>query len=237
MIPLRDDIPTTLRPVVTVGILIACVLVFLWEIREGVKSLEQAVYSFGVIPVILLGDGRLAPGLIHIPEPLTIITSLFLHAGWLHLISNLIFLWIFGNNIEDAMGHGRFIVFYLLCGTVAALAQALPDPRAEIPLVGASGAISGVMGAYLLLFPHARVLVLLPMGFFTQLVRLPASWVLGFWIVLQIMNSLLAAPQKGGVAWLAHVGGFIAGMALIPFFKYSHVPLFRPPANTRDGEE
>jgi membrane associated rhomboid family serine protease len=237
MIPLRDDNPTTLPPVVTVCLVVACVLVFLWEIREGDKSLEWAVYSFGVIPAVLLGDGRLEPGLIQIPEPLTIITSLFLHAGWLHLIGNLIFLWIFGNNIEDSMGHGRFIVFYLLCGTVAALAQALPDPSVEIPLVGASGAISGVMGAYLLLFPHARVLVLLPMGFFTQLARLPASMVLGFWILLQIISSLLASPQRGGVAWLAHVGGFIAGMALIPVFKYSHVPLFRPRARLDDSQE
>src|SRR5690606_364475 len=134
-----------------------------------------------------------------------------------------------GNNVEDAMGHGRFVAFYLVCGLVAVFANALPDPQSTVPLIGASGAIAGVLGAYLPLYPHARVLVAMPFGCYLHTVRLPAGWVLGFWFVLQILNTLLAAGgDGGGVAWLAHVGGFLAGMALIPFFKERQVRLFTP---------
>jgi membrane associated rhomboid family serine protease len=153
---------------------------------------------------------------------------MFLHGGWMHLIGNMLYLWIFGNNVEDAMGHARFVVFYVLCGIAAALAQALPSPGSTIPMIGASGAISGVLGAYLLLYPRAQVLVLLPLGLFTRLVHLPAVAVLGFWFVLQLINSALAPGDGGGVAWGAHVGGFVAGAALIPFFKRRGVRLFAP---------
>jgi membrane associated rhomboid family serine protease len=147
----------------------------------------------------------------------------------MHLIGNMLYLWIFGNNVEDAMGHVRFVLFYLLCGIVAALAQALPNPDSTIPMIGASGAISGVLGAYLLLYPRARVLVLVPLGYYTRLVHLPAMFVLGFWFVLQLINSALLTQTGGGVAWGAHIGGFVAGMALIPLFKRRNVPLFAPP--------
>jgi membrane associated rhomboid family serine protease len=229
MIPLRDDNPTTIPPIVTVGFIGACVLAFFWQLSLGSAGFNQLVYSLGVIPAALLGDAELPPELVLVPEKMTVITSMFLHGGWMHLIGNMLYLWIFGNNVEDSMGHGRFVAFYLLCGTAAALGQAIINPSSEVPMIGASGAISGVLGAYLLLYPHARVQVLLPMGLFSQIVYLPALWVLGFWILFQILNSLMAGGAQGGVAWFAHIGGFLAGMALIPVFKYRNVPLFHPP--------
>jgi membrane associated rhomboid family serine protease len=139
-----------------------------------------------------------------------------------------LYLWIFGNNVEDAMGHVRFTLFYLLCGVAAALGQVLQNPASEIPMIGASGAISGVLGAYLLLYPHARVLVAIPLGFYLHTVRLPAGFVLVLWFVLQIGSSIAAQGQQAGVAWFAHIGGFVVGLALIPLFKYRRVPLFHP---------
>jgi membrane associated rhomboid family serine protease len=153
---------------------------------------------------------------------------MFMHGGWMHLIGNMLYLWIFGNNIEDSMGHARFIVFYLLCGVIAVVAHSIPDPASTTPLIGASGALAGVLGAYLLLYPHAKVLVAIPIVVFIHTVRLPAGVVLGFWFILQIFNSAAAGDQAGGVAWGAHIGGFIAGMALIPFFKDKKVKLFSP---------
>jgi membrane associated rhomboid family serine protease len=145
----------------------------------------------------------------------------------MHLIGNMLYLWIFGDNVEDSMGHARFLVFYLICGLAAVGAQALPDPSSEIPMIGASGAISGVLGAYLLLFPHARVLVLVPLGFIMQTVRLPAGIVLVLWFGLQLLSNI-AQQGMGGVAFRAHIGGFIAGMLLVPFFKQPRVTLLRP---------
>jgi membrane associated rhomboid family serine protease len=226
MIPLHDDNPTELRPLFTVALIAACVLVFLWQLSLGGAG-ERAILALGVIPAVLLGDKALPPALALVPPEATIFTSMFLHGGFMHLAGNMLYLWIFGNNVEDAMGHLRFIVFYLLCGIAAVFAQALPDPGSEIPMIGASGAISGVLGAYLLLYPHARVLVGIPIGFVIQTARLKAGWVLGFWILLQIVNSLVAGGGPG-VAWHAHVGGFIAGMALVPFFRRRGVRLFNP---------
>jgi membrane associated rhomboid family serine protease len=153
-----------------------------------------------------------------------VFTSLFLHGGWFHLLGNMLFLWIFGNNVEDAMGHGRFLAFYLICGTAAAMAQTLPDTGSVIPMVGASGSIAGVLGAYLLLFPHARILVLVPIGFILQVLRLP-----GFWFLLQLISTLTAEPGQGGVAFAAHAGGFLTGLALVPLFRRRGVPLLAPP--------
>ena len=230
MIPLHDDNPTTIRPLVTITIIVICVLVFLWEWSLGPQDLQRVVYAFGTIPAVLFDRAELSPALAVIPPELTLVTSMFMHGGWMHLISNMLYLWIFGNNIEDAMGHGRFIVFYLLCGLAAALAHAGLDPDSRVPMIGASGAISGVLGAYLLLYPHARVLVGVPLGFFVYTIYLPAMLVLGFWFFLQVINSTAAAAgQQGGVAWFAHIGGFLAGMALIPFFKHRHVRFFNPP--------
>ncbi|HEX7045520.1 MAG TPA: rhomboid family intramembrane serine protease [Burkholderiales bacterium] len=226
MIPLRDDIPSSRVPFVNFTLLGACVVVFLWQLSLGQEGFERAVVSLGVIPATLLGGAELPVDLRLIPPEATVFTSMFMHGGLLHLAGNLLYLWIFGDNVEDAMGHGRFLVFYLACGIAAALAQALPDPDSTIPMIGASGAISGVLGAYLLLYPRARVLVLIPLGFFSQIVHLPAVVVLGLWFVLQLVSSLLAGAGQGGVAFGAHVGGFVAGMALVPLFKRARVPLF-----------
>jgi membrane associated rhomboid family serine protease len=147
----------------------------------------------------------------------SVFTSMFLHGGWMHLLGNMWYLWIFGDNIEDRMGHGRYILFYLVCGVAAVFAQVLPEPDARVPMIGASGAISGVLGAYLLLFPHARVLVAVPFGFIIQMIRLPAVWVLGLWFAIQLVSSLLAEQGEGGVAFRAHLGGFIAGLIIGPF--------------------
>jgi membrane associated rhomboid family serine protease len=228
MIPLRDDNPTTLTPIVTVTIIITCVLVFLWQISHSEDGQQLIAYAFGLVPAVLFTDARLPPELAIVPPQVTVFTSMFLHGGWLHLIGNMLYLWIFGNNVEDAMGHGRFIAFYLLCGVAAALAQSLPNPDSTIPMIGASGALSGVLGAYLLLHPHARVLVGIPIFVYLHITYLPASVMLGIWFLLQIVSSLNVDPEQGGVAWFAHIGGFVAGMVLIPFFKHSDVPLFGP---------
>jgi membrane associated rhomboid family serine protease len=227
MIPLRDDNPTTLQPVTAVGLIVLCTLAFFWQLSLGVH-VEAAIQSLGVVPAVLFGRQSLPAELAQVPATLTIVTSMFLHGGWMHLIGNMLYLWIFGNNVEDSMGHGRFLVFYLVCGAVAVLAQALPAPDSTIPMIGASGAISGVLGAYLLLYPHARVLVLIPFGFLSRLIYLPAMFVLGFWFLLQLVSTLMADPNQPGVAFGAHAGGFVAGMLLVPLFKRRGVRLFHP---------
>lgn len=225
MIPLHDDNPTRIKPIITLALIALCVLMFFWQLSLGPRA-HQVIYSLGIIPAVLFNLKSLPPEIASIPAWITVLTSLFLHGGWIHLMGNMLYLWIFGNNVEDAMGHRRFVIFYLLCGFAAAMAQALPNPQSVIPMIGASGAISGVLGAYLLLYPHARVLVAIPLGFFIHTTRLPAVWVLAFWFVLQLINSLLAGDQQGGVAWGAHIGGFIAGMVLILFFKSKQTRLF-----------
>jgi len=227
MFPIHDDNPTRITPYVTYALLLACVLIFIWQISLG-DAAQQAVYSFGVIPSVLFATKSLPLELEILPAWLTIFSSMFLHGGWMHLIGNMLYLWVFGNNVEDAMGHKRFILFYLSCGLLAALTQAVLNPDSEIPMIGASGAISGVLGAYLLLHPHARILVVIPIGIFIYTPWIAAYWVLGFWFVLQIINSLISASDMGGVAYGAHLGGFVAGMMLIPLFKYRRVRLFSP---------
>lgn len=228
MIPLHDDNPTRTVPLFTGALILACVLVFLWQVSLGTQ-VERAVYALGVIPAVLFGAQQLPEAIAWVAPPATLLTSMFLHGGWMHLIGNMLYLWIFGNNIEDAMGHARFLVFYVLCGVAAAFAQALPDPQSTIPMIGASGAISGVLGAYLLLFPHARVLVAIPFGFYLHTVRLKAGWVLGLWFVMQLISSMATTAEgEGGVAFGAHIGGFVAGMALLPLFKKRGVRYFHP---------
>jgi membrane associated rhomboid family serine protease len=225
MIPLRDDNDAARTPVVTRGFVGLCVLVFLWQMTLGPQAGQAAVYALGVIPAVLLGRESLPADLAVVSPPVTVFTSMFMHGGLMHLLGNMLYLWIFGDNVEDSMTRPRFVVFYLLCGVAAVLAQALPDPNSTIPMVGASGAISGVLGAYLLLFPHAHVLVAIPFGFVVQTVRLPAGVVLALWFVLQLVSNLFASGQGGGVAFRAHIGGFIAGMLLIPLFKRKDVAL------------
>lgn len=227
MFPLHDDNPTHIVPYVTYSLIGMCVLAFLWQLSLGGEN-QNAVYAFGMIPAVLFDLNVLPPELDLVPAWVTIFSSMFLHGGWMHLIGNMLYLWIFGNNVEDAMGHARFLVFYLLCGAAAVMAQALPDPESAVPMIGASGAISGVLGAYLLLYPHARVLVAIPIFVFIHTMRLPAGWVLGFWFILQLLNSAMTAGQQGGVAWGAHIGGFVAGMAMVSLFKHKHVRLFAP---------
>ncbi len=226
MLPLHDDNPTHIRPYVTWTIIGLCVVIFLWQFSLDARGGREAVYGLGLIPSVLFGENHLPPQLAHAPAILTPITSMFLHGGWMHLIGNMLFLWVFGNNIEDAMGHWRYIGFYLLAGLAAAGGQIASDPSSVIPMIGASGAISGVLGAYLMLYPKARVLMLVWLGFLVTTIRVPALIVLGLWIVMQIFNATLSGGGGGGVAWWAHIGGFIAGMALIPLFRHKHIPLF-----------
>lgn len=216
MIPISDDNPVRRTPVITYVLLGLCGAVFVWQLGIGQTGFRRAIYAFGVIPAVLTGSASLPPGLSLVPAPLTIVTSMFMHGGVMHLLGNLLFLWIFADNVEDRLGRIRFVIFYLLCGVGAAMAQVLPDPVSEIPMIGASGAISGVLGAYLLLYPHARVLVAVPVFFVLQIVRLPALLVLGLWFLIQLVSSLMAEPGGGGVAFRAHIGGFVAGLLLLP---------------------
>ncbi len=226
MFPIHDDNPTSITPVVTIGLIGVCTVVFLWQISLGPQFGQTIVYSFGVIPAVLLNFADLPPQLVVLPPEITIITSMFLHGSFLHLAGNMLYLWIFGNNVEDSMGHFRFILFYLLCGTAAALFQVFMNPESTIPMIGASGAISGILGAYLLLYPHARVLVAFPIFFFIHTIEIPAMIVLIMWFLMQVISNAASVSGQGGVAFGAHIGGFIAGMILIPFFKYRHVTLF-----------
>jgi membrane associated rhomboid family serine protease len=227
MIPLRDDNVAARTPVITRTLVGLCVLVFLWQFSLGPEAGQVPVYALGVIPAVLLGRDTLPAELAVVPPSLTVLTSMFMHGGFMHLLGNMLYLWIFGDNVEDSMTRPRYLLFYLLCGLAAVLAQALPDPASTIPMIGASGAISGVLGAYLLLFPRAHVLVAIPLGFVLQTMRLPAGVVLVLWFVLQLVSTLFARGQ-GGVAFRPHIGGFIAGMLLIPLFKRKNVPLRSP---------
>lgn len=228
MIPLYDNVATRTKPYVTIATIVSCFIVFLWQTAHTPQIQQQIVFSFGFIPGTLFGSHELVPALKVLPSAMTIFTSMFLHGSLWHLIGNMLYLWIFGNNVEDAMGSVRFVVFYLLCGFVAAMAQALPEPDSVIPMIGASGAVSGVLGAYLLLHPFARVLVVIPIGFYPYTTYLPAAVVLGIWFLLQLLSSLVAEPGQGGVAWFAHVGGFVAGMLFIVFFRRRGTPLWHP---------
>ncbi len=201
-------------------------LVFLWQLSLGSPAGQEAVFALGAIPAVIFGDARLPADIAMVPPLATVFTSMFMHGGWMHLIGNMLYMWIFADNVEDSMGHLRFIVFYLLCGVAAVLAQALPNVASQVPMIGASGAISGVLGAYLLLFPRARVLVMIPLGFIIKTHYLPAAVVLGFYFVFQVVMTAMTPAGGAGVAFAAHLGGFAAGVALIPVFKHRRVPLF-----------
>jgi membrane associated rhomboid family serine protease len=227
VIPYRDENETVRTPVVTFALIALNVAV--WLLLQGAGSgqaLAASVCNYGLIPGELTLQARpgagfaMGEGLACLVDPGRatehVLTSMFLHGGWMHLIGNMWFLWLFGNNVEDSMGRGRFIVFYLLCGLGAALAQVFADPSSIIPMVGASGAISGVMGAYIVLYPRVRVFTLVPIVIFITSVALPAWVMLGYWMLLQVLGGL--GGQESGVAFWAHVGGFVAGLLLIKLF-------------------
>lgn len=217
MIPLKSDLPTRTVPFVAFTLIVLNLLIYFFTVSLG-SSVNAILFTHGAIPYKMIHEFSLSGGL---PGPVvqSIFSSMFLHAGFFHVGGNMLYLWIFGNNIEDELGHIRFILFYLLCGVVAAYSHALVDPSSKIPMVGASGAVSGLLGAYLLLFPRAKILTLLPIGFFITTVRIPAIFVIGLWVVGQLMYAFTPAQAQGGVAWFAHVGGFIAGMLLLRFFR------------------
>lgn len=228
MIPVHDDNPTHLTPWLTWGLIAACVLVFLWQSLSGDARFGAIIAGLGATPEVIFGRDNAMEDPPWVPGWITVFTSMFLHGSWAHLLGNMLFLYVFGNNIEDAMGHGRFIVFYLLCGVAAVFAQALPDPASTVPMVGASGAISGVLGAYLLLYPRARVLLALPPPLiFLTIGWVRAVWVLLGWFLMQLLMATMTGIGGSGVAFGAHIGGFVAGMVLVPLFKQPHIPLFR----------
>ncbi len=210
-LPLHDSAPLRVIrfQLVTGLIILVNVLVFLF-VRYGASPVEAAriPLSFGAIPAVLTDRAQLGATLQVIPEQLTVVTYMFLHGGWLHLIGNMAFMWVFADNVEDGFGHAGFVLFYLACGVAAALAHVAMSASSQMPLIGASGAVAGVLAAYLLLFPQSRVLVLL---FMRIPLRLSALWVLAGWFVFQVVSALLTTPGKGGVAWWAHIGGFAAG--------------------------
>lgn len=226
MIPLKDDLPSAIKPVVTISLIVVCSCVFLWQKSLDVTASRHAVAALGAVPAVLLTDARLPINLQWIPRLASPFTSMFLHGGWMHLLGNMLFLWIYGDNVEDAMGHARYCVFYFLCGIAAVFAQALSDPSSPFPIIGASGAISGVLGAYLLLFPRARVLTLVLLPFFFTTLRMPAMLLLLLWFAVQLLSDLAVPDGGASVAFRAHIGGFLTGMLLVAFFKRRDVALF-----------
>jgi membrane associated rhomboid family serine protease len=209
MIPLRDVIPSRTTPYITITIIVLNAAAWLFELSLPRDVLPVFLQVYGVVPADF-----------HAP---TLLTSMFLHGGWMHIIGNMWYLWIFGDNVEDRLGHGRFIVFYLLCGFIAAGGQILVAPTSPVPTIGASGAIAGVMGAYFILYPHSRVLTLVPLIIFWEIIELPAIFLLGFWFVMQIFSAgaiaVTTATAGGGVAFAAHVAGFLAGLGGVYVFR------------------
>jgi membrane associated rhomboid family serine protease len=216
MIPLKDDIPTRSFPLVTIGLILINVVVFVYQASLPPHRELALALRYGLVPSVVTRLPELGPRAV-VPPLLSFITSMFLHGSVLHLGGNMLFLWIFGNNVEDSLGRARYALFYLLCGLAAAVTQVAAGPGSSLPMVGASGAIAGVLGAYLLLFPNARILTLVPF-FFVYLVRLPAFVVLGMWFLFQVLYSALSPGTPGGVAWYAHIGGFLTGMVLLGLF-------------------
>ena len=226
LFPLKDINPTQRFPFVTVLLIAANVIVFVYELVLG-RGVNAFITAYGMIPyeitraADLTGESVGLP-IVHVPGPplihLTVLTSMFIHAGFLHILGNMLYLWIFGNNIEDLLGPLKFVVFYIVCGIAAAITHILIEPSSAVPTVGASGAVSGVLGAYLVVHPRAKVLTLVFLGFFARVMLVPAAFLLVFWFVLQIfsgLGSLGAGAGAGGVAWFAHIGGFVSGIVLV----------------------
>ena len=210
MFPVSDVIPSRTTPVVTIGIIVLNALAFLFELSLDEGELQRFVLAFGVVPAYF--------------SWLAVLTSMFLHGGWLHVLGNMLYLWIFGDNVEDRLGHARYLLFYLFCGAIAALGQTVINPYSMVPMIGASGAVAGVMGAYFVLFPHSRVLTAVFILFFIDLIEIPAIFFLGIWFVMQLFSgvgSIGAGIADGGVAFWAHVAGFAAGAVLGGLWRLS----------------
>ncbi len=226
LLPLKDDIPSRRFPFVTYSIIAVNIVVFMFEATMSKEQLQAFFELVAVIPAEYTAflRGEPVPLLKLLAAPFA---SMFLHGGWMHLFGNMWFLYLFGDNVEDAMGHSRFLLFYLLTGLAATVAHIFVNPLSPIPIVGASGAISGVVGAYFLMFPTARVLTLVPIFFFVDIVLLPAVVFIGMWFLFQFWSGLLslAVPHLGGVAWWAHIGGFIAGLILAPIMREKQKPI------------
>jgi len=222
MFPLRDSIPSSRVPLVNVTIILACVAVFLFELTLG-RGLERFLMAAAFVPARLFSPEAYDAGLLFNAQ--TIVTSMFLHGGWFHLIGNMWFLWVFGDNVEDAVGHVGYLFFYVFCGAAAALGQAAVSPSSTVPMVGASGAIAGVLGAYLVWFPWARIKTFLFLGIFFTMTELPAPVFLVLWFVVQFFSGTMslatAGAASGGVAWFAHIGGFVAGVVLAIWLRAS----------------
>ncbi|MBI3008406.1 MAG: rhomboid family intramembrane serine protease [Candidatus Omnitrophica bacterium] len=213
MIPLKDDNPTKTFPIITILLIITNIAVFLYELSLG-EGVNYLVGTMGAVPY------EVTHIYLNPQVPLTLITSLFLHGGILHLLGNMLYLWIFGNNIEDAVGHIKFILFYLITGITASMTHILLNPDSMVPVIGASGAISGVMGAYFLLYPRAKVLTLIPFFIFIRIIKVPAFFFLGFWMLFQVISGInVSQSGEAGIAWFAHIGGFAAGLILAPIFR------------------
>ncbi|HWJ36454.1 MAG TPA: rhomboid family intramembrane serine protease [Steroidobacteraceae bacterium] len=228
MIPLKDDTPSAHTAYATISLIVACCAVFLWQRSLDSGESRRVVAALGAIPAVLSGNARLPMDLEWIPRYGSMFTSMFLHGGWLHLLGNMLYLWIYGDNVEDSLGHARYLLFYFACGIAAIGAQAWSAPHSAYPIIGASGAISGVLGAYLLLFPRAKVLTLVLLPFFFTTLRLPAMLLLLLWFAVQLVSDLAGQDGGSSVAYRAHIGGFLAGMLLVPLLKRRDVRLFAP---------
>ena len=216
MIPIRDAIRSKTFPVVNVLIIVANCLAFLWQLSLG-PQLREALLFYGIVPV-RYSDPSLSIQFSLFEQVFPFFTSMFLHGGFLHILGNMWFLYIFGDNIEDRLGHIRYLIFYLLCGIAAGVIHLYTNWESNLPTIGASGAISGIMGAYLLLYPRSRILTLIPIFFFLQFVEIPAFIFLGYWLLIQILSASFTPKNVGGIAWWAHIGGFVVGLVFIKLF-------------------
>jgi len=225
MIPISDDNPARTPAIVNWLLIGACVLIYVWERTFG-REMNALLNVLGFVPAAAFGYAPALSTRIGVPEWATIFTSMFLHGGVLHVLGNMLYLWIFGNNVEDQMGHVRYLIFYLLCGAAAALTMGLIDPTSHLPMVGASGAISGVLAAYVLFYPRARITVVIPLGIIFYPLAISAVWVVGLWFIMQLLMAGLSSSSEPGTAWWAHVGGFAAGLVLTPILKRSDARLF-----------
>ena len=219
MIPIYDDNPALGKPLLVITIIAVCIIIWFWQSGLNYQDNNAVIVNFGLTPKVFLSGPLLSF--------FTLFTSMFMHGGFMHLAGNMLYLWIFGDNIEGALGHFRFILFYFLCGIAAAFTQILSAPDSTIPMIGASGAVSGVLGSYLIFYPRARIRTFVFLGIFITFLRLPAVLLLGFWILGQVISAFISNPGSPGVAWFAHLGGFFMGMLLAPLLKKPNISIFQ----------